>query len=159
MKKHPLPVLVLMSLLASCAAIQDEATQADRDEYSFRAADEDYFRDMDYGLTKHPEKVAAALDPYIPGISPADAVAAVVRGRNNWIVWTGGNDRLWDELNRASVGAFDLLKVVSNHPSLKFNRGNRWSYLGLVNEPCFKKAGAPRQDRFGLVYCTHRRAH
>ncbi|HHJ37918.1 MAG: hypothetical protein AXA67_07825 [Methylothermaceae bacteria B42] len=150
MKKHPLPVLVLMSLLASCAAIQDEATQADRDEYSFRAADEDYFRDMDYGLTKHPEKVAAALDPYTPGISPADAVAAVVRGRNNWIVWTGGNDRLWDELNRASVGAFDLLKVVSNHPSLKFNRGNRWSYLGLVNEPCFKKPGAPRQDRFGL---------
>ncbi len=150
MKKQPLPVLVLISLLASCAAIQDEATQADRDEYSFRAADEDYFRDMDYGLTKHPEKVAAALDPYIPGISPADAVAAVVRGRNNWIVWTGGNDRLWDELNRASVGAFDLLKVVSNHPSLKFNRGNRWSYLGLVNEPCFKKPSAPRQDRFGL---------
>ncbi len=149
MKMRPLPVFVLF-LLAGCAAIQDEATQADRDEYSFRAADEDYFRDMDHGFTKRPEAVAAALDPYIPGISPADAVAAVVRGRNNWIVWTGGNDRLWDELNRASVGAFDLLKVVSNHPSLKFNRGNRWSYLGLVNEPCFQKPDGPRPDRFGL---------
>ncbi len=149
MKMRPLPVFVLF-LLAGCVAIQDEATQADRDEYSFRAADEDYFRDMDHGFTKRPEAVAAALDPYIPGISPADAVAAVVRGRNNWIVWTGGNDRLWDELNRASVGAFDLLKVVSNHPSLKFNRGNRWSYLGLVNEPCFQKPDGPRPDRFGL---------
>ena len=25
-----------------------------------------------------------------------DAVKAAVRGRNNWIVWTAGNDRLWD---------------------------------------------------------------
>ncbi len=130
--------------------VVDEARQAGRDEFSFPAADEDYFRDMDYGITKHPQQVAAALAPYLPGISPADAVAAVVRGRNNWIVWTGGNDPLWDKLVTASVGNFDLLKVISNHPSLKFSRSNRWSYLGLVNEPCFQKGNGPRRDRFGL---------
>jgi len=48
------------------------------------------------------------------------------------------------------VRNFDLLKVVSNHPKLKFNRSNRWSYLGLVNEPCFKQGNGPRADRFGL---------
>lgn len=137
-------------LLIGCATVVDEAQQAGRNEQSFPPADEDYFADMDGGISKHPKKVAAALDSYIPGISPEDAVAAVVRGRNNWIVWSAGNDRLWDELNRASVGAFDLLKLISSHPSLKFNRHNRWSYLGLVNEPCFLATDGPRVDRFGL---------
>ncbi|MBN2702108.1 MAG: hypothetical protein JXR29_11735 [Methylothermaceae bacterium] len=142
--------LFLLIFLGGCATVVDEAEQVDRDEHSFPGADEDYFHDMDYGITKDSQAVAAALAPYFPGITPADAFAAVVRGRNNWIVWTGGNDRLWDELNRASVGNFDLLKVISNHSSLKFSRDNRWSYLGLVNEPCFHKGPGPRQDRFGL---------
>jgi hypothetical protein len=121
-----------------------------REAASFPAADEDYFRDMDYGVTKRPEKVAAALDPYLSGISPQDAVDAVVKGRNNWIVWTGGNDRLWDVLANKTVGNLDFLKTLSNHPSLKYSRDNRWRYLGLVNEPCFRKARGPRRDRYGL---------
>ncbi len=146
------PVLAtLVLLLSGCATTPlDEAQRSGREATSFIAADEDYFRDMDGGLTRHPRLVAHRLAPYLPGITPEAAVAAVVRGRNNWIVWTGGNDRLWDELNRASFGNFDLLKVISNHPALKFNRANRWSYLGLVNEPCFQQGNGPRRDRFGL---------
>jgi hypothetical protein len=44
----------------------------------------------------------------------------------------------------------DLLKTVSDHPSSGVTRDNRWEYLGLVNEPCFKKGTGPRQDRYGL---------
>ena len=33
-----------------------------------------------------------------------------VKGRNMWIVWTGGNDRLWDKLTNLTFGSFDLLK-------------------------------------------------
>lgn len=130
--------------------IKDEALCVGRTAESFPAADEDYFRDMDYGATKRPEQVAAALEPYLPGISPHDAVAAVAKGRNNWIVWTGGNDRLWDLLTTKTVGNLDFLKTLSNHPSLKYSRDDRWRYLGLVNEPCFRKARGPRTDRFGL---------
>jgi hypothetical protein len=130
--------------------VLDEAALAGRTAESFPGADEDYFADMDYGATKNPEAVRAALDPYLPGIAAADAVKAAVVGRNNWIVWTAGNDRLWDILSRKSVGNLDLLKTLSNHPSLKYSRGNRWQYLGLVNEPCFRKGTGPRQDRFGL---------
>ena len=79
--------------------VLDEAMCAGRTAASFPAADEDYFRDMDYGATRDPAKVAADLSPYVPGISPADAAAAVVKGRNMWIVWTGGNDRFWDVLS------------------------------------------------------------
>ena len=117
---------------------------------SFPAADEDYFRDMDYGATKDPKQIAAALAPYVPGIAPDAAVSAVVKGRNNWIVWSGGNDRLWDVLSVQSAGILDFLKILSNHPSLDYSRDTRWRYLGLVNEPCFEKGSGPRKDRYGL---------
>ena len=128
----------------------DEARLAGRDAASLPGADEDYYHDMDYGITKNPGALRAALDPYVPGITPDVAVKAAVRGRNNWIVWTAGNDRLWDVLSRSSAGNLDLLKTLSNHPSLKANRDNRWKELGLVNEPCFRKATGPREDRWGL---------
>ena len=130
--------------------VQDEALCAGRTADTLKGADEDYFRDMDYGVTKNPAAVAAALDPFVPGIKQEDAVKAVAQGRNNWIVWTAGNDRLWNEISGDSVGTLDFLKVLSNHPNLKFSRDNRWHYLGLVNEPCFEKATGPRQDRYGL---------
>src|SRR5262245_44085706 len=121
--------------------VLDEAKCAGRTPESFPAADEDYFRDMDYGASAHPAQVAAALDPYLPGISPEKAVNAVVKGRNNWIVWTGGNDRLWDVLSVKSTGILDFLKILSSHPSMKdyYSRDNRWRYFGLLNEPCFEK--------------------
>ena len=131
-------------------AVLDEAKAAGRDAKSMPGADEDYYADMDYGVTKNPDAVRASLDPYVPGITADAAVKSAVRGRNNWIVWTAGNDRLWDELSRQSAGYLDLLKTLSNHPNLQFSRANRWSVLGLVNEPCFKKSSGPRADRWGL---------
>ncbi len=145
-----LVIIVAVGSLLSCGTIKDEALKAGRDAKSMPGADEDYFADMDYGLTKNPEAIRASLDPYLPGIKAADAVKAAVIGRNNWIAWTAGNDRLWDVLSVKSVGNLDLLKTVSGHPALKYSRTNRWSYLGLVNEPCFRKATGPRKDRFDL---------
>jgi len=157
-----LPVLAILALAccstlpwqASCGHgaghVVDEALCVGRTAASFPAADEDYFRDMDYGVTKDPAKMAAELAPYVPGIAPADATAAAVKGRNNWIVWTGGNDRLWNDLSVESAGILDFLKILSNHPSLHYSRDTRWHYLGLVNEPCFDKGRGPRQDRYGL---------
>jgi hypothetical protein len=109
--------------------VLDEARQANRPASSFAAADEDYFHDMDGAVALSPEEV---------------------KGRNMWILWAGGNDRMWDKLNSSSFGALDLLKTVSSHPSLKFSRDTRWNYLGLVNEPCFEKATAPDPNRYGL---------
>jgi len=140
---------------SSCGAgaghVLDEARCAGRTAESLPGADEDYFRDMDYGATKDPAQIAAALAPYVPGITAEQAFSAAVRGRNNWIVWSGGNDRLWDNLSVQSAGILDFLKILSNHPSLKYySRDNRWNYFGLVNEPCFDKGIGPRKDRYGL---------
>ncbi|HET7437128.1 MAG TPA: hypothetical protein VFN10_20640 [Thermoanaerobaculia bacterium] len=137
--------------------IKDEAAAAGRTPESLAAADEDYYADMDYGVTKNPNAVYDTLKEYLqPTATPADAVRAAVIGRNNWVVWTAGNDRLWNELTTRSVGNLDLLKTVSNHPRLKWNRDQRWKWYGIVNEPCYKintgADGKPagRPDRFGL---------
>ncbi|HEV2677471.1 MAG TPA: hypothetical protein VGV37_23275 [Aliidongia sp.] len=107
----------------------DEASKSGRDAASLLTASEDYFHDMDGG-------VALGADE--------------IKGRNMWLVWTGGNDRFWDGMTASTFGAFDLLKVVTSHPGQKFGRESRWNYLGLVNEPCFEKPTGGDPQRFHL---------
>lgn len=125
---------------------QDEAMRAGREWQSFPAAGDDYFHDMDRGMSMHADQVAAAL----PFLSSAAALDTFVKGRNNWIVWTGGNDALWDFLANNSFGALDFLKTLSSHPSLGYGRDKgdygRWKYLGLINEPCFEAATGPGSE-------------
>jgi hypothetical protein len=109
--------------------VLDEAKVANRDAASFPAADEDYFRAMDGAIALSPDEV---------------------KGRNNWIVWTGGNDRFWDQMVEHTMGNLDLLKILTSYPGLVYSRDNRWNYFGLVNEPCFQKATGPNPERFGL---------
>lgn len=117
----------------SIGHVKDEAMQAGLTTDYFKAAGEDYFHDMDRGPNGP-----------IP-LSPEE-----IKGRNTWIVWTAGNDRLWDKMSVASVGALDFLKTLSSYPGLKASRDNRWEYLGLVNEPCFAKPTGPDPKRYGL---------
>ncbi len=132
-------LIVVLVILAGTACgkkqpepgtVKDEALLAGRDAKSFPAADEDYFKAMDGA-------VALTSDE--------------VKGRNNWIVWSGGNDRFWDHLVNKSFGVVDLLKIISSHPKVPhLTRDKRWEYLGVVNEPCFEKPKGPNADRFGL---------
>jgi hypothetical protein len=148
--------------------VKDEAMLAGLKASDFRPADEDYFADMDYGYRRD-------ADPSVK------LNAAEIRGRNTWIVWTFGGDRLWDWLANNTFGAFDLLKVLSSNPQVGYctadshgrftydnsylnldekqcqaagktwvalGRHNRWTYYGIVNEPCFQEAGGP--DEYGL---------
>ena len=110
-------------------AVIDEARQAGRSAQSFPAADENYFKGMDGGIALSPDEV---------------------KGRNMWLVWTGGNDLLWDKLTNLTYGTFDLLKILSSYPGLKYSRDNRFDYFGLVNEPCFTKATGLDLQRHGL---------
>src|SRR5262245_29437947 len=121
--------------------VHDEARRAGLTAEHFVRPTPDYFRDMDFNTV--------GQRPFGP-----EAVA----GRNMWMVWTGGNDRLWDRLTVDSLGTFDLLKTISSHPKASndttygagYGRHNRWEYLGLVNEPCFKEATGPDPNRYGL---------
>src|SRR5215813_7653249 len=113
--------------------VLDEALSAGREAATFPAADEDYFADMDRDKDG---KVALTAEE--------------VKGRNTWIVWTAGDDRLWDVLTVTSVGAVDFLKVISSHPKQPHGRKDRWTYYGLVNEPCFGAPARASDARWGL---------
>jgi hypothetical protein len=66
-----------------------------------------------------------------------------IRGRNTWILWTGGNEQFWDRMSRESYGIVDLLKTIDSR-----NRATRFHDMGLVNEPGTRQAAKP--DQFGL---------
>jgi cytochrome c5 len=124
-----------IAFAAAAPAPVDEAQRAGRSEASFPQATEDFFHDMDNG---------------------AQLTADEVQGRNMWIVWTGGNDRFWDSVSKDSLATFDILKVITSHPSQTYcdgqhcDRDSRWHWLGALNEPCFEKPTAPDPKRFGL---------
>ena len=136
-------ILSCVLLLASCNSpppksksgqVMDEARRAGREAETLPQADEDYFHDMDNGVALTQEQI---------------------KGRNMWVAWTGGNDRQWDKLTGSTFGTFDLLKIVTSHPSQtycdgKCDRDSRWRWLGAVNEPCFEKPTGPDPERFGL---------
>jgi hypothetical protein len=114
--------------------VLDEAKTVGREAASFPAASENFFKDMDGGVAFTDDEV---------------------KGRNMWIVWTGGNDRFWEKFINISFGNFDLLKVLSSYPGLKASRDNRWDYYGLVNEPCFTTATGPDSAKYGLWLDRH----
>jgi hypothetical protein len=87
--------------------VKDEAMRTGRTAASFPAADEDYFADMDGGYKR-------ASDPSVM------LDANEVRGRNTWMVWSGGNDRFWDYMANNTFGAFDLLKILSSNPHVGY---------------------------------------
>lgn len=126
----PYAALSLGLIAGGCnrSDVLDEAAKAHVEDAHFIHAGEDYFHDMDGGIPLTEDEI---------------------RGRNQWLVWTGGNDRFWDGLAGPTLGAFDLLKIVAPPPDSPLRRPTRWEWLGAVNEPCFKAATKP-DPRFGL---------
>jgi len=135
--------------------VLDEAKKAGLDRSYFHAASDPYFAEMDKGLLL-PPAAGAAYPPEImqvakvAGLEPEAVRQAAIRGQNAWIVWTGGNDRFWDFAARTAIGSFDLLKIISSHPTQAYGRSNRFRYLGLINEPCFKQPTGADDKHFGL---------
>ncbi len=94
-------LLVLWSWWRSRPA-QDEAKAAGLTKAYFRQDphEADYFHEMDGGGQE-------GGGPFTP---------AEIRGRNTWMVWTGGDEAFWDWLANNSFGTFDLLKSLSSYP-------------------------------------------
>lgn len=135
--------------------VEDEAKLAGLTVADLPGADEPYFAEMDKGLLVKPADGAPYPDEIMQvagdvGLEPEAVRQAAIRGQNMWMVWTGGNDRFWEFAALNTIGAFDLLKIISSHPSQAYGRYNRFRWVGLMNEPCFEQAAGPDPERFGL---------
>ena len=77
--------------------VQDEAMRAGVTPEQLVRPTDDYFHDMDYNL----------VDGKRPAFTQQE-----IEGRNMWMVWTGGDDRLWDRLTIDSLGT---LRSAQDH--------------------------------------------
>jgi len=94
----------------------------------------DYFAGMDFGY----EPVGQAEEPARAKVagSPHSYTEDEWRGRNTWMMWTGGNHTFLDYLSRDSNGLVDLLRLLdARHVS----RRDRFRLMGLVPEPGMKE--------------------
>ncbi|MDR3747411.1 MAG: hypothetical protein P4M04_04530 [Acidobacteriota bacterium] len=66
-----------------------------------------------------------------------------VKGRNTWLLWTAGDQTLWDYLAQHGLGTADLLKAIDSR-----QRPSRFKDMGLVNQPGMAQAAQP--DEYGL---------
>ena len=53
-----------------------------------------------------------------------------IKGRNAWMLWTGGNELFWDWLSKNGYGSVDFLKLVDSE-----QRSNQFERAGLIIEP------------------------
>ena len=121
MRKLPLGGVGLGALaLLSCAlgscrkTPEDEAKLAGLTTADFPQITADVFQPMDGGVALTPDEIM---------------------GRNTWNLWSGGNQHFWNHVAQDSFGLMDLLKMLDNR---KYQRGERFKTLGLVNEPGFR---------------------
>ena len=100
---------------ASGVRVSDEAA-----EERFPMATLDYFAGMDGTkdplATNHLERLTLSADE--------------IKGRNAWMMWTGGNEAFWDWLARYGYGTIDLLQVIDSDI-----RPDRFARAGLISEP------------------------
>jgi hypothetical protein len=136
MKTHQrawLGLSLFATALAGCAATTpppDEAkekhfggaavTPAQLDEAAqqyYKPATANYFEDMDC----------------VKGGPPVEKLklsAEEIKGRNAWVLWTGGNEAFWDWLARHGYGSVDIMKLADSR-----ERGKRFAKAGLISEP------------------------
>jgi len=116
--------LALFFVAACDKRPKDEAKLANLTPADFPQITADVFQPMDGGIPLKPEEIM---------------------GRNAWNLWTAGNEHFWNTVAQDSFGLLDILKTLDNR---KYQRGERFKLLGLVNQPGFHAATAP--DEFGL---------
>ena len=122
------PVGVGHSLAASAADRRSAAAPA-ASEASFPQASEDLF--PRHGQRRAAERRKRSRAATCGSSGPAATTASGTRSR------------------ATASATFDLLKIVTSHPSQTYcngqrcDRDSRWRWLGAVNEPCFEKPTAP----------------
>ena len=134
MKKIPFPVaypctlIILTLMLSGCSWFSKNEVKEDDAKLLGKTADDfpslsvDVFHKMDNG---------------------AQLSDAEIRGRNDWILWTGGSQVFLERLSRESYGLSDTLKLIDSR-----DRPRRFDDFGLVNEPGYKTPAKP--DKYGV---------
>lgn len=87
-----------------------------------------------------PQTASSWYDAMDDGVSLTDEER---KGRNTWLIWTGGNQEFWNHMATHSFGTVDLLKILDSR-----KRAERFDWYGVINDPDMQQASKP--DANGL---------
>ncbi|HMU66622.1 MAG TPA: hypothetical protein PKE57_05740, partial [Cellvibrionaceae bacterium] len=87
-----------------------------------------------------PQTASSWYDAMDDGVSLTDEER---KGRNTWLIWTGGNQEFWNHMATHSFGTVDLLKILDSR-----KRSERFDWYGVINDPDMQQANKP--DAYGL---------
>lgn len=87
-----------------------------------------------------PQTASSWFDAMDDGVALTDEER---KGRNTWLIWTGGNQEFWNHMATHSFGTVDLLKILDSR-----KRAERFEWYGVINDPDMKTAS--KADEFGL---------
>jgi hypothetical protein len=87
-----------------------------------------------------PQTASAWFDAMDNGVTLNDEQR---KGRNTWLLWSGGNQDFWDYMAGHSFGTVDLLKIMDSR-----NRRDRFKWFGIINDPDMQQAKSA--DQYGL---------
>lgn len=68
-----------------------------------------------------------------------------IRGRNTWVLWSGGNEGFWNWLSQNGYGITDFLVLLDSR-----TRGSRFARAGLINQPGFASNSDKSRTVLGL---------
>lgn len=80
----------------------------------------------------HPVDVFEGMDRHVESVYGHEFSPDEIKGRNTWVMWTGGNQAFWDHLARHGNGIVDLLKLLD---SRFIRRADRFPVMGLIPTP------------------------
>ena len=90
----------------------------------------------------HPDDAFKGMDSHVQKVYGHEFSEDEIKGRNTWVMWSGGNQEFWDYLSRNSNGIVDLLKLCD---SRFVRREDRFPIMGIVPHPGMVEA-EPKKD-------------
>ena len=103
-----------------------------RTEQCFPAEQRDVFSEVDMvaGPDGKPHRFV-----YSDGTVVPPHARDAIRGKNTWILWGEGNEVFWDWVQQHGYGLADFLILIDSRAR---ERGERFSKMGLINQPGMK---------------------
>lgn len=102
----------------------------------------------------HPYDAFKGMDSHVTTLYDHEFTDDEIKGRNTWVMWTGGNQAFWDHLARKSNGIVDFLKICD---SRFIRRGDRFKIMGVVPNPGMAETNpnGETKDKYGLYIDTY----
>ena len=80
----------------------------------------------------HPGDAFKGMDSHVSSVYGYEFSPDEIKGRNTWVMWSGGNQAFWDYLARNGNGVLDFLRLLD---SRFVRRSDRFPIMGIIPSP------------------------